>query len=122
MSSAVTMSKPTISRWPWWLTAVAMTAETLTTRPASRTFCVKRVHPNVTIRSTVQGPVPEGGHLGVELGRHTGDLRAGDPVDAHGFDQVIDPAGGHALDIGLADHRHQGLLGPPAGRSSQSGK
>ena len=23
VSSAVTMSKPTISRWPWWLTAVA---------------------------------------------------------------------------------------------------
>jgi hypothetical protein len=37
VSSVVTMSKPTISRVPSALTAVAMTAETLTTRPPSLT-------------------------------------------------------------------------------------
>ena len=41
VSSVVTMSNPTISRRPSTLTAVAITAETLTTRPPSRTFCVK---------------------------------------------------------------------------------
>ena len=37
VSSVVTMSKPTISRYPSALTAVAITADTLTTRPPSRT-------------------------------------------------------------------------------------
>ena len=37
VSSVVTMSKPTISRRPSTLVAVAMTTETLTTRPPSRT-------------------------------------------------------------------------------------
>ena len=41
VSSVVAMSRPTISRRPSTLTAVAMTAETLTTRPPSRTLCVK---------------------------------------------------------------------------------
>jgi hypothetical protein len=44
------------------------------------------VYPHVTGGATVQGAVPEGGHLGVELGGHAGHLRAGDPVDAHRFD------------------------------------
>jgi subtilisin family serine protease len=39
--SAVTMSNPTISRWPSTFTAVATTTETLTTRPPSRTFWVR---------------------------------------------------------------------------------
>jgi hypothetical protein len=40
VDSVVTMSNPTISRRPSLLTAVATTADTLTTRPPSRTFCV----------------------------------------------------------------------------------
>ena len=41
VSSVVTTSKPTTSRLPSALTAVAITAETFTTRPPSRTRCVK---------------------------------------------------------------------------------
>ena len=47
VSSVVTMSKPTISRRPSALVAVAMTAETFTTRPPSRTRCVTAsIHKN----------------------------------------------------------------------------
>jgi hypothetical protein len=41
VSSVVTMSKPTISRCPSALVAVAMTTETLTTRPPSLTRWVR---------------------------------------------------------------------------------
>ena len=41
LSSVVAMSKPMISRVPSLLTAVAMTAETLTTRPPSLTRWVR---------------------------------------------------------------------------------
>ena len=41
VDSVVTMSNPTISRRPSTFTAVAITAETLTTRPPSRTFWVR---------------------------------------------------------------------------------
>lgn len=40
VSSVVTMSNPAISRRPSELATVAITAETLTTRPPSRTFWV----------------------------------------------------------------------------------
>jgi site-specific DNA recombinase len=51
----------------------------------------------------------------VDLGAEATDLALGDALQAHGADQVIDRAGGDALDIGLLDHRRQRLLGGPAG-------
>ena len=80
------------------------------------------VDPHVAIGAAVERAVPERGHLGVELSRHAGHLRAADALDAHGFDQVVDPAGGHPLDVGLADHRHQGLFGPTPGREQPLGE
>ena len=53
--SVVTMSNPTISRRPSTLTAVAITAETFTTRPPSRTFCV-----NASIHRYRYGPASRG--------------------------------------------------------------
>jgi hypothetical protein len=71
------------------------------------------VDPQVAVGARVERALPELVHLGVELGGHPGHLGLGDPLDAHGLDQVVDPAGGHALHVGLTDHRHQGLLGAP---------
>jgi hypothetical protein len=58
---------------------------------------------------------PEGGHLTIQLGAAPGDLRLGDPsVHTQGLDQVVDLAGGGAVQVGLHDHREQRLIHPPA--------
>ena len=55
VDSAVTMSNPMISRRPSTLTAVAITADTFTTRPLSRTFWVK-----ASIHTYRKGPASSG--------------------------------------------------------------
>ena len=78
-----------------------------------------RVDPQVAIGALVQGSLFELGHLGSSR-RLSGHLGLGDPLDAHGLDQVIDPAGGHALHVGLADHGHQGLSRPASSAGSRN--
>jgi site-specific DNA recombinase len=62
-----------------------------------------------------QWTVEEGLDLVVEFPAQTADLRLGDPRHAHRLDQVIDRAGGDALDVGFLDHRGQRLFRHPAG-------
>jgi hypothetical protein len=53
-------------------------------------------------------------HLLVDVGAQTRDLALGDTAHPHSLNQVIDRAGGDALDVGFLDHRGQRLLGHPA--------
>ena len=49
-----------------------------------------------------------------ELGADPAHLRLGDPaVGAERLDQVVDLAGGGAVQVGLHDHREQRLIQPP---------
>jgi len=76
----------------------------------------------VGVGPAVKGPVPEVGHHGVEALGHLRNRRAGDPLDAHGLDHVVDTAGRDALHVALGHHRHQGPLGPPAGSQEPLGQ
>ena len=59
----------------------------------------------------VQAAAPEGPHGLVEARADARDLRFGNPrVHPQRFDQVVHRAGGHAVDVGLHDHRVQGLV------------
>nr|WP_297496005.1 hypothetical protein [Pseudonocardia sp.] len=62
-------------------------------------------------RSTHASPLD----LGVEIRANPRHLALGDPgVRAQGFDQVVDLAGGHAVQVGLHHHREQRLIHPAA--------
>ena len=60
-----------------------------------------------------QRPVQEGLHLVVDLAAQPRYLALGDAGHSHGLHQVIDRAGGDALDVGFLDHRGERLLGHP---------
>ena len=60
-------------------------------------------------------PLQEGLHPVVDLLAEPAHLALGDAGHAHRLDQIVDGARGDALDVGLLDHRGQGLLGHPAG-------
>lgn len=60
-------------------------------------------------------PAEEGVHAGVDLGAEPRDLALRHAAGAQRLHQVIDGAGGDAVDVGLLHHGHQGLLGGPAG-------
>jgi hypothetical protein len=63
----------------------------------------------------VQRPGAERRQGLVQVGADPRDLGLGDSgVGSEGFDQVIDGAGGHAVDIGLHDDRVQSLVDAPA--------
>ena len=57
--------------------------------------------------------------VGVELRADPGDLALADPGAAHRDDQVIDPAGADALDVGLHHDRVQRHVDPPARRQQR---
>ena len=61
----------------------------------------------------LQGPLEEAVDLVVDLPAQPGDLALGDAAHPHGLHQLVHRARGHALDVGLLDHRRQGLLGRP---------
>ena len=75
----------------------------------------QRVDPHVGVGPGVEGPVAERVDHLVEARGHLRDLGLGDPLDAHGLDQAVHPAGRHARHVALGHHRHQRLLGPAAG-------
>ncbi len=54
--------------------------------------------------------VEEGVHTLIYLATEPRHLALADPLHAHRLDQVIDGAGGDALDVGLLDDSRQGLL------------
>jgi hypothetical protein len=74
---------------------------------------VGRVEPNI-------GPIPfyrateEGFDPLVDLLAQPADLALGDTVQSHRLNQFIDRSGRHALDVGLLNHRRDGLLRHPA--------
>jgi hypothetical protein len=72
------------------------------------------VDQHVGVGAGVEGPVAELLDLDVEALGQGADLGLGDPVDAHGPDDVIHPPGRHPLHVALGHHRHQRLLRPPA--------
>ena len=60
-----------------------------------------------------QGAVAECGDLGVEVFADPGDLAFGDPgIGTQRLDQVIDLAGGRAVQVGLHHHGKQALIDP----------
>ena len=80
------------------------------------------VEPDVGVGTGVEGAVAEGAHRLVEGLGQLRDLGLGDPVDAHGLDHVVDPAGGDPFDVALGDHRDQGPLGPAPGLDEPVGE
>jgi hypothetical protein len=71
-------------------------------------LAVGRVQEHIPERLPGQRPVAERRHLGVQLGADPADLTLGDAaVRAEGLDQVIDLAGGGAVQVGLHDDRKQ---------------
>ena len=78
-------------------------------------LAVGGIHEHIGEDLAGQGAVPEGADLAVQVGADAADLALGDAaVGAQGPDQVVDLAGGDAVQIGLHDHREQGLIDPPA--------
>ena len=57
--------------------------------------------------------IQERPHPLVDLGAQPRDLALGDPAHPHRLHQLVDRAGGDALDVGLLDHRGERLLGRP---------
>ncbi len=75
----------------------------------------RRVEEHIGEGGLGQRPVPECGHLHVEVGANSGHLALGDPgVGAHRDHQVINLSGRGAGDVGLHHHREQRLVDPPA--------
>ena len=58
-------------------------------------------------------PIEEGLYANIDLLAQAAHLALRDAAHAHGLDQIVDRAGRDALDVGLLDHRGQGLLGHP---------
>jgi len=83
--------------------------------------CSTPLSPRAT-RERRKGPFPELGDLGVEVGGHATHLGLGEPVDAHCFDQVIDPASRHAFDVGPTITATRACSARRRGTSSQSGR
>jgi len=77
---------------------------------------VGRVEVHVGELDVVQRSGAERTDLLVQAGADPGDLGLADPrVRAHRFDEVVDAAGGHAVDVGLHHDRVQGLVDATAG-------
>ena len=62
-----------------------------------------------------QWPIEKSMHPLVDLFAPLGNLRLADPRQPHRLHQIVDPAGRHAADPGLLDHRDQRLLRALAG-------
>lgn len=71
------------------------------------------VEPQVRV-AALQRSVAERADSGVEPATQCRDAVAGHATDAELFDQAVELARGHAVDVGLHDHRHDRLLGSPA--------
>jgi hypothetical protein len=62
-----------------------------------------------------QRPIPKRANLGVQVGADAGDLAFADAaVGTKRPHQVVDLAGGDAMQVGLHHHREQRLIDPPA--------
>jgi RNA polymerase sigma-70 factor, ECF subfamily len=78
-------------------------------------LAVGGVHEHIGEALAGQGAVPEGGHLAVEISADPRDLRFGDAaIGTQRFDQVVDLAGAHPVQIRLHHDREQGLINPAA--------
>jgi hypothetical protein len=78
-------------------------------------LAVGGVEVHVREPDVVERPGAERDQLGVEVGADPGDLALGDPgVRAECLDQVVDRAGGDAVDVGFHDDGVEGLVDPAA--------
>ncbi len=75
-------------------------------------LAVGRVQEHVGEGLLLERPAAPGRDLAVELGADPRHLALADAGAAHRDDQVIDPAGAHALDVGLHHHRVQRHVDP----------
>jgi hypothetical protein len=81
--------------------------------PVHPGLAVGRVQEHVRVTDLGQRPVPERTDFFVEVRTDPRDLGLADPgVGAERFDQVVDLARGHAVQVGLHDHREQRLVDP----------
>ena len=76
---------------------------------------LERVEGDVRIRGAVERPGAEVLDDLIERLRQPRDLALRHPFDAELLHQLLDPAGGHAGQVGVGDHRHERLLRAPAG-------
>jgi len=61
------------------------------------------VQPDIGVMAIGQRPLAEGLDECVQFAADAGDLAARDAVAAQGLDEILHPAGGNALDVGLLD-------------------
>jgi hypothetical protein len=89
-------------------------------------LAVGRVQEHIREARGLQRPAAERGHLIVQVGADPRHLALGDPRrDSEGLDQVVNLAGRHPVQVGLHDHREQGLIHPATpiqqGREERTG-
>lgn len=78
-------------------------------------LAIRRVEEHVRERGVRESAVVESGDLGVEACADAGDLGLRHSrAHAQRGDEVVDTAGRDAVDVGLHDHRMQGLVDPSA--------
>ena len=76
---------------------------------------IRGIQVHIGVAAALQWPIQEGLHLLVDLLTDATHLRLGDAaLGAQRRHQGIDLAGGDAVDVGLHDHRVQGLIDPAA--------
>ena len=112
-SSAVTTSRPSDSRKPSALTPTAWTTQTLTVRPPSRHFTTSASRVTYAYGRAVERAGAEVLDDLIEALRQPRDLALRHPLDAELLHELLDTAGGDAGEVGVGDHRHERLLGPP---------
>jgi hypothetical protein len=78
-------------------------------------LAVGGVEEHVGVVDPGQGPVPERAHLLIEVRADPRHLGLADPArTTQRLDQVVDLPGRHSVQVGLHDHREQGLVDPTA--------
>ena len=83
--------------------------------PADAGFAVGRVEEHVRVRAVRERPIAERRDVLVEVAADPRHLRLADPgVGTERLHQVVDLAGGDAVDVRLHHDREQGLIDPAA--------
>jgi collagen type II alpha len=82
----------------------------------------ERVHPHERVRPLIQGALAERADLGVEVGGHLADLRAGQRLHPELFGEPLHPPRADPEQVGGGHHGDQGLLGPAAVSQQPVGK